>query len=341
MKVIENPLISIVVPAYNVSNFLDRCIESLVKQTYSNLEIIIVDDGSRDSTGDLCDLWEKKDNRIKVIHKRNQGLGLARNTGLQSCKGKYISFVDSDDFVEKEMYERMVEVLEKENADTCYCSHNVYSNDEKKIVETLIAEKGTYTGKEILLDILGSEPEFPKDCVRQMSVWAALFSNSLIQDFNLQFLSERKYICEDLTFDVQYLPKSEKVVVIENAFYNYCINENSLTHKYYSDRLEREKYLYKFMIEKLETIYMKKEYENRYNRLFLGRVRNCILQEVKDSKLSRKKIKNNIKKIATDKLVKKIICKYPIKKCVIKQKIFNYALKFEWINVLYFLAYIK
>lgn len=341
MKTMEKPLISIVVPAYNVSDFLDRCIESLVNQTYLNLEIIIVDDGSKDSTSSLCDIWEKKDSRIRVIHKKNQGLGLARNTGLQYCKGKYISFVDSDDFVDKNMYETMVNILEKKDADTCYCSHNIYSNVEKKIIETAMIEEGIYAGKEILLDIIGAEPDFPKDCVRQMSVWACLFSNEIIQDYKLQFLSERDYICEDLTFDIQYLPKSKKVVVIGDAFYNYCINENSLTHKYYSNRLEKEKYLYKFMIRKLEDIYANKEYELRYNRLFLGRVRNCILQEVKDSHLSVKEVRKNIKKISSDELVRKIVCKYPINECILKQKIFNYALKLKWINIIYILALMK
>lgn len=107
-----NELVSIVVPIYNVEKYIDRCLETIVKQTYQNLEIILVDDGSTDLSGEKCDLWKKKDNRIIVIHKENGGLSSARNAGINIANGKYISFVDSDDFLELTMIEELRQYYE-------------------------------------------------------------------------------------------------------------------------------------------------------------------------------------------------------------------------------------
>lgn len=104
-----NELISLIIPVFNVEKYLDKCVETIVNQTYSNLEIILVDDGSTDSSGEKCDYWKKKDNRIIVIHKKNGGLSSARNAGIEIATGKYISFIDSDDFIDL----KMIEILRK------------------------------------------------------------------------------------------------------------------------------------------------------------------------------------------------------------------------------------
>ena len=106
-------MISVIVPIYNVEKYLIKCIESIINQTYKDLEIILVDDGSTDSSGKICDEFATKDNRIKVIHKKNGGLSSARNIGLDICKGNYISFIDSDDYIELDMYEKMIKIIVK------------------------------------------------------------------------------------------------------------------------------------------------------------------------------------------------------------------------------------
>ena len=109
----ENALISVIVPVYNVAAYLDACVGSLTGQTYKNLEIILIDDGSTDQSGALCDEWEKRDTRIRVVHQKNQGLSAARNRGLEIISGEYVAFLDSDDIIYEDAYRRMVKALER------------------------------------------------------------------------------------------------------------------------------------------------------------------------------------------------------------------------------------
>ncbi len=116
----KHPLISVIIPVFNVAPYLNRCMETIVSQTDTNLQIIMVDDGSTDFSGSLCDQWKKADNRIKVIHKKNEGLGMARNSGIIAAEGEYFLFVDSDDYVDKVMAEKLLQTLVIQQADICY-----------------------------------------------------------------------------------------------------------------------------------------------------------------------------------------------------------------------------
>ena len=116
-------LISVVIPVYNVEKYLQRCVTSVTEQSYSNLEIILVDDGSVDNSGAICDDFAKKDKRIRVIHKENEGLGLTRNVGIKAATGNYICFIDSDDYIAREYIETIYSDLKKSSADVCYCGH--------------------------------------------------------------------------------------------------------------------------------------------------------------------------------------------------------------------------
>ena len=132
----KNILISVIIPVYNVAEYLDRCLESVVNQTHQNLEIILVDDGSTDGSGSLCDAWENADHRIRVLHTANAGAAAARNAGLDVAGGTYITFVDADDYLEKNILETMLEVLHKHNASCCMCGYTPVDElgDTKPIV---------------------------------------------------------------------------------------------------------------------------------------------------------------------------------------------------------------
>ena len=127
-------LISIIVPVYNVEKYIDKCIKSILEQTYKNLQIILIDDGSQDKSGQICDEYELQDNRIEVIHKKNGGLSDARNLGIKKARGEYIGFVDSDDYISKNMYEDMYKIIQEKDSDVCIC--NVYNViDGKEILK--------------------------------------------------------------------------------------------------------------------------------------------------------------------------------------------------------------
>lgn len=127
-------LLSIIVPVYNVKSYLKKCVESIINQTYTNLQIILVDDGSTDGSQDICDEFAQRDSRIVVIHKENGGQSTARNVGMDRAKGVYIAFVDSDDWLEPNMYEALISQLEKHEADIVACSFYECKGDEKKAV---------------------------------------------------------------------------------------------------------------------------------------------------------------------------------------------------------------
>lgn len=139
--------VSIIVPVYNVEQWLDECIESIINQTYKNLEIILVDDGSKDNSGVICDKWKLKDDRIIVIHKKNGGLSSSRNAGLDIFTGEYVTFCDSDDYIEKETIESMLNTLKEKKVDIVWCAMNKIING--KIVDNRMLYEKKHIQKQI------------------------------------------------------------------------------------------------------------------------------------------------------------------------------------------------
>lgn len=131
----ENPLITVIIPVYNVEKYLQRCLDSVIAQTYQNLEIICIDDGSTDCSGEICEQYAIKDERVKVFHQENQGVSAARNKGLDMASGEYIAFVDSDDYILKDMYAKMMRALLDNGVDICVCQWQYEFTDEHRVVE--------------------------------------------------------------------------------------------------------------------------------------------------------------------------------------------------------------
>ena len=147
-------LLSVIVPVYNVEPFLDKCVQSIADQTYKELEIILVDDGSTDNSPKMCGLWSQKDNRIKVIHKKNGGLSSARNAGIDIAQGEVLSFVDSDDFIEPDMYETMITALQDSGKDIACCGRIVDLWGEREKREFSISEPKVYSRDEAIKEVL-------------------------------------------------------------------------------------------------------------------------------------------------------------------------------------------
>ncbi len=333
-------LISIIIPIYNVEEYLEQCLDSVLKQTYKKLEIILVDDGSTDSSGKICDKYANKYNNIITIHKKNEGLGMARNSGLEIATGKLVTFIDSDDYVSETYIDDMYCCLKKSNADMCKSGFKRVTNKGKIISKTNYTNH-TYiaddTKRELLPKMIGSRPDI-KDSI-EMCVCGTLYKVSIIRKHSLSFPSEQELICEDLIFNIDYLQYTNIACTISNCNYYYRYNGKSLTKKYNKDRFEKCCVLYKWVEQKLNQL----EYDDmtmmRLRRMFFIHIRMCISQEKK--KISHLKISNslsNIKKICKSTCTCQAIKDYPINQLGTIQKIFIYMVKFQMSIPLYFCA---
>ncbi len=215
-------LISVIVPAYNVKPYLERCINSIINQTYQELEIILVDDGSTDDTGVLCDAIAERDKRIVVLHKENGGLSDARNAGLEVAAGEFISFIDADDYIELDMYEQMIEEMEDETVSLVAVGFIVTNADGKENV--LAAEqKRKMTKEEALMDIFeGGE----------------LFPSSVNKLFRRDLFNKLCFVKGIINEDTEIIPKiidaCNHVLVMDKAAYHYILRKGSITQSDFS-----------------------------------------------------------------------------------------------------------
>lgn len=224
----EFPLVSVIIPVYKVEPYLRRCIDSIIHQTYRNLEIILVDDGSPDNCGAICDEYALRDTRVKVIHKENNGVSAARNTGLDNASGKYVGFVDSDDHIVPEMYERLMMAIESDQADIVFCSY--YSElSPTDIRSDYSVELSLPTGE---------YQERMRYGMSSVEVWSRLFRSNLFD--GIRFPEGRRY--EDFIIMPALYDKANKIVGIDDRLYYYNLYNISsimaLTNKTLSNQFE-------------------------------------------------------------------------------------------------------
>lgn len=222
----KKPLISIIVPVYNVEKYIRRCVDSLINQTYKNLEIILIDDGSPDNSGAICDEYAKLDNRVKVIHKENGGVSSARNVGLDSASGEYIGFMDSDDYITPDMYEVLYNNMVDNDADI---SMGIYALENNK---GEFISHYRYDVNEVF-DKAQTIAEMLKQVKYTCSLCDKLFSAKLVGD--IRFDKDISHN-EDLLFLYQLMKKSNKAVYISKPMYYYCNNEESASRVSFSDK---------------------------------------------------------------------------------------------------------
>lgn len=216
-------MISIIVPIYKVEKYLPRCIESLIAQTYHDLEIILIDDGSPDRCPQICDGYAERDNRIVVIHKMNAGVSAARNAGLQCAKGEYIGFCDPDDWDAPEMYSEMLESMEKFKAQLCICGYNYYDEEYQVDNSRLYHEQEPeILNQKNLMDRLSDMPP----TIRH-GVVNKLFKKNIIKE---QRFKEGLHSSEDVLFLVEYILKVKNAVYVHKPFYNNLVRVGSATH---------------------------------------------------------------------------------------------------------------
>lgn len=212
----RTPLVSVLVPVYNVEEYLERCLDSLVKQSLTQIEIICVDDGSTDNSLKILQKYEKKDNRIKVIQKENGGLPSARNAGLDAAKGIYVGFVDSDDYVEEDMFLKLYQTAENNNSEVVICGANIFPEEPRASQWLYDCLSPTYQHYEKFeADILF------KEVSTTPFLWRTLIKRSLIETYSLR-LDEKILLGEDKAFQAKVYPKAKGITVIPDKLYNYC-----------------------------------------------------------------------------------------------------------------------
>ena len=221
--------VSILIPVYNSEKFLSACIESTMKQTYKNLEIIIINDGSTDNSYKICEHYTKQDKRIIVKHNKNQGVSKSRNEAIARSSGKYIIFLDSDDYLLPNMVEKMVSLMETESLDLGVCGYNRIQINDKKIKTSTAINYGNnlIKNKESLYDDF-----YPFIDQRHFhKIWSKIYSSSIIKENNVYF-PEDMNIGEDFIFNLCYIQHTKSCGFIEEAYYNYVSGYDSLSNKY-------------------------------------------------------------------------------------------------------------
>lgn len=338
------PKISIIVPIYNVEKYLDCCIHSLLGQTLKDIEIVLIDDGSFDNCPEMCDEYKNRDARIKVIHKKNGGLGYARNSGLEVATGEYIAFVDSDDFVDESMYEVMYNTAIKVKSDIVYCNHNIYFTDSGKI-EKPYAPVGcdkTFIGEdvvnEVMKNMIASAPEDATERKYYMSVWRGIFKRSIVRD--IRFISERDFLSEDIFYQVAALQRASVVTFVHNRLYYYRKNIVSLTHAYRKDRIEKSIALYEQLKKILDKVASKDpvEWDIRLMKLLYGYFRFSMFSNIGTAEAKWRDLKADFIKCGDYMRSIYFYTRYPIDKLSLKHKMILFLFKYRLFLPFYLLA---
>lgn len=237
--------ISIIVPVYNVEKYLSKCIESIINQNYKDIEIILVNDGSTDNSGEICDKYMQKDKRIRVIHKINEGVSIARNTGLKVATGEYIAFVDGDDFVHEDIYTKLISIIDNSKYDLVMCRFYRSFANEKNVIEQEPLRQGEYSKesiyKELILPMIGNDFNNIGKTLIMGAIWRGLYKKEIINKNRIEFPKIK--IAEDMLFHLNYLLYCNYVYVEKKAYYYYRYNSNSATKKYITslwDTLNRQ-----------------------------------------------------------------------------------------------------
>jgi glycosyltransferase involved in cell wall biosynthesis len=257
------PKISVVIPVYNVEKYLHRCVDSVLKQTFRDFEIILVNDGSQDQSGAICDEYVEKDNRIKVIHKKNARVSAARNDGIKMAKGKYISFVDSDDWIEPDMFRDMIQKAEEFRLDFAMCDYKKKSlNNEDKRTQPI--RSGYYSKEDIKNELYPCLIMFDYiEFSPTISNWVCLINLELLKRNNI-FYDEDIHYCEDSLFGSKILYHASNFYYLKgHHYYNYFYNPTSTTNTYNGKKWDS----YLEINERLIT-YFGKTVEYNFSRQF-------------------------------------------------------------------------
>lgn len=344
----ETPFFSMILPVYNVEKYLNRCVNSILAQDYNDYEIILVDDGSTDSCGHLCDEWTKKDSRIRTIHKENAGLGYARNTGLYAAQGKYVFFLDSDDYVRPGMLSKVWKVIQTDKSEAVFFGFERIDKNGKSVLQLRpCPEKHLYTDKaeimnQLLPDFLARDPYTGVSRNLRISAWNCCLNRNFLKTNKLRFVSEREHISEDIYFYIDMFACLQRVSLIDDIFYCYCQNVGSLTFSYKKNRYERLKQFYQEVDEKANTLNYNGQVQLRLNESFIASVMGCLKMEVANCKnVGIRESYQRLKSISSDEYLYQAVKSYPLDKYEKTWKIFAWGITSKKYKLLYLILLLR
>ena len=301
----EHIKISIIVPVYNSEQFLHKCVDSILSQTERSLELILVNDGSKDTSGTICDEYAKRDHRVKVIHQKNTGVSVARNQGIAIALGEYIGFVDSDDWIELDMFERLLQEAETTGSDIVMCDATTVYDDGRTQVDTITQLSGNR--------ILGKS-DFTPSLLLEMagSVWRCIYKNDRYIDkprkYPLVFPLDVKF-SEDRIFNLYAFGQANKVCYLKENYYNRFMYAKSAVHRFHQDYFEACKKAAKGIEQAIACAYGNdEELQKAYLGKFIGGAIGAVCNYYyKTSVLSAKERKNKVRSLCNDRQLRTAI----------------------------------
>lgn len=339
------PLVTVVLPIYNVEKQLKCCVDSVLGQSYHNLEVILVDDGSPDSCPVVCDEYDKKDSRIKVIHKQNAGLGMARNTGIDYATGEYICFFDSDDFISSDTIEKCVAAILETSADLVVFGHDNVNADGEVLSSVIPSTpKQVFEGEEILKKLLpmSLSPDIKtgEEWNLLLSAWNKLYSLDLIRQCGWRFVSEREIISEDFYSLTEFYGYARKVCIVPCVFYHYRVNESSLSRVFRPDRVEKIQQFYRAMVALSRKMGEAELLEQPIKVLTFGLIIGAMKQCVAANLLQKEK-KSLFRSMVCNPFIQELVGTTNFSGANTKKKLLYFSLKKRWTAASYLFVLLR
>lgn len=325
--------ISIIIPIFNTGDYLHKCIKSILSQNLTNFELILVDDGSRDSSGEICDEYARNDSRVKVIHKKNEGVSIARNAGIKMAQGEYIGFVDSDDWIESDMYDKLYNLALSKKADIVMCDAVTKYDDKADEPDTIMQ-----LSKDVLLK---KEDIYPKLlCEMAGSACRCIYKREILVDNNIIFPAGILF-SEDRIFNILAIGYAKSSYYTKNPFYNRYMRKGSAVNKYYKNMIELVLIARTGIIKALDKAWngdekYKKAYENQTLSLSYAAINNEFYKDAIGTFIEKYQ---NIKKICNKEEVRNaisILNKNDLRsKLILKKRVLMLCIIAKVLNVKY------
>ena len=339
-----NPKVSVIVPMYNVERYLERCVRSLLVQTLQNIEIILVDDGSPDACGHLAEGFAKRDDRVKVVHRSNGGLGPARNSGMEIATGEYIGFVDSDDWVEPQMYAELVAAADKARAEVCFSGMQVMNDGVKGDRNVNPFAGRVLVGQDEIFELrrsfYGGLPDGRQWDPVPIAVWTAVYRRDFLTEYGIRFRAIRS---EDKFFNTDVCRAAHCVTAIGETRYNYrCDGQSSITRSFSTTMVSS----YVELFEALKA--MAKEEPEQFRDECKLRAKRCIVdysrvasRVIASSSSSYSDKRAAIYQLIEAPVVRNALYKFPCRKLPVQQAFFSWLMRWHMIDVMLAFAGIK